>query len=122
MPWGSAKRTLTIENNNVKLPVAEQLVLVGDAGPETAGPPQGQSEQDLALLLVQRNGLTVVLFQTVVIHGAKLEEQTDKKYLNSSQLTFLGGSCSLRFGNRPRKTQAIGLFLFFSTINVHMAA
>lgn len=117
MPWGSAKRTLTIENNNVKLPVAEQLVLVGDAGLETAGPPQGQSEQDLALLLVQRNGLTVVLFQTVVIHGAQLEEQTDKKYLNSSQLTFLGGSGQHQlhsgFGNRPRKTQAIGLFLFF---------
>lgn len=39
----STERLLTIENNNVKFPVAEQLVLVGDAGPETARPPQGQS-------------------------------------------------------------------------------
>lgn len=49
------ERLLTIENNNVKLPIAEQVVLVGDAGPETASPPQGQSEQNLALLLVKRN-------------------------------------------------------------------
>lgn len=79
MLWSSVERTLTIENNNVKLPVAEQLVLVGDAGPETAGPPQGQSEKDLALLLVQRNRLSVVLFHAVIIHRAQLEEQTETK-------------------------------------------
>lgn len=47
------ERMLTIENNNVKLPVAERLGLVGDTGPETARPPQGQSQQNLALLLVE---------------------------------------------------------------------
>lgn len=33
------ERLLTIENNNVKFPVTERLVFVGDAGPETARPP-----------------------------------------------------------------------------------
>lgn len=36
----SAKRPLTTENNNVKFPVAERLILVGDASPETARLPQ----------------------------------------------------------------------------------
>lgn len=74
----SMERLLTIENNNVKLPIAEQLVLVGDAGPETASPPQDQSEQNLALLLVKRNGFTIVLFQTVIIHCAQLEKKQEK--------------------------------------------
>lgn len=39
----SMKRLLTIENNNVKFPIAERLVPVGNAGPKTARPPQGQS-------------------------------------------------------------------------------
>lgn len=39
----SVEKLLTIENNNVKFPVAERLVFVRYAGPETARPPQGQS-------------------------------------------------------------------------------
>lgn len=48
-----AKILLTTENNNVKLPIAEWLVFVGDPGPETARLFQGQSEQNLALWLVK---------------------------------------------------------------------
>lgn len=44
---------LTTENNNVKFPVAERLIFVGDARPEAAGPPQRQPQQNLALLLVE---------------------------------------------------------------------
>lgn len=48
-----AKRLLTIENNNVKLPIAKWLVYVGDPGPKAARLLQGQSEQNLALWLVK---------------------------------------------------------------------
>lgn len=109
------EKTLTTENNNVKLPVAEQLVLVGDAGPETAGPPQGQSEQDLTLLLVQRNRLTVALVQTVVIHGAQLEEETKT---NSSRLAFLGASGQRQLRSRFGNSEIHRVDPIFSTINV----
>lgn len=49
----SSERLLTIENNNIELPVTERLVLVGDAGPEAARPPERQPQQNLALLLVE---------------------------------------------------------------------
>lgn len=49
----SSEWLLTIENNNIELPVAERLVLVGDAGPEAARPPERQPQQNLALLLVE---------------------------------------------------------------------
>lgn len=66
---------LTTENNNVKLPVAERLVLVGDAGPETTRLPQSQSQQHLTLLLVEGHRLTVVLLQAAVVRRAELREQ-----------------------------------------------
>lgn len=63
---------LTIENNNVKFAVAERLVPVGDAGPETARPPQRQPQQNLALVLVEGNRLTVKLIHAIVIYSAQL--------------------------------------------------
>lgn len=97
---------LTTENNNVKLPVAEQLVLVGDAGPEAARPPQGQSEQDLTLLLVEGNRLAVVPFQTVIIHGAQLEVGDGEKMLEFVPADISGSkrpgvSCTLDFATVP---------------------
>lgn len=48
----SMYKLLTTENNYVKFPIAERLILVGDASPETTSLLQGQSQQNLALLLV----------------------------------------------------------------------
>lgn len=47
------QRKLTTENNNVKLPVAEWLIIIRDPGPETARLSQDESQQNLALLLVE---------------------------------------------------------------------
>ena len=62
---------LTTEDDDVKLSIAQRLVLVGDAGPETAPLPQCKSQQNLTLLFVGGHRLAVVLLHAVIIHCAQ---------------------------------------------------
>lgn len=66
------QRKLTTENNYVKLPVAERLILVRYPSSETTRLPQGESQQNLALLLVEWNWLTVEIIWAVIVHSTNL--------------------------------------------------